>query len=63
MKPPESESEAKLWKTMESIRESLAIDPAAMAVKLEEAGLDDDDVPLSTWLSSASTGSSPPRRS
>lgn len=46
VKPPESESEAKLWKTMESIRESLAIDPAAMAVKLEEAGLDDDDVPL-----------------
>ena len=46
VKPPESEDEATLWKTIESIRESLAIDPAAMALKLREAGLDDDDVPL-----------------
>ena len=46
VKPPESEDEAKLWKTIESIRESLAIDPAAMALKLREADLDDDDLPM-----------------
>jgi murein L,D-transpeptidase YcbB/YkuD len=46
VKPPESEDEAKLWKTIESIRESLAIDPAAMALKFHEAGLDDGDVSL-----------------
>ena len=46
VKPPETEDEATLWKTIEVLRESLAIDPTAMAIKLEEASLDDSDVGL-----------------